>query len=405
MSRRRKKTREKRSAGASAAAIAVTLAAAGLMTLVARNAATEAGRLLPPGHHVRMRLALATATRPDLKLAGTALAAAREAAAAEPLAYESFFIAGRAAEQAGRYDQATRLMEESRRRRPSYSPTRLLLMGYYARAARYEEALAEADAAMRLSSQARIAIVPVLADMIRYRAARPGLAKALADNPVWREAFIAAAKQKARPEDVAALLAELRARKPAQGVGLESALLVETLVRSGRFAEGREEWLKLVPPGERARAGLLFDGDFAGGSAPPPLNWSFGTGEGGRAEIARAGGGEPAHLSTSYFGGQATILAEQTLVLPPGRYVLSLAAKADRAQLSGEISWRLRCLPSGNEIGGLRLQQFKQSYVRHQFAFVVPAGCPAQRLTLAGAPGDLAQPVNADFAQLKMIRQ
>jgi tetratricopeptide (TPR) repeat protein len=375
------------------------------MAVVARNAAIEAGRLLPPSHVVGMRLALATATRPDLALPDSALAAAREAAAAEPLAYEPFFIAGRAAEQAGRYEQAIRLMEESRRRRPSYSPTRLLLMGHYARSARYAEALSEADAAMRLSSQARIAIVPVLADMMRYPAAHPGLADALADNPVWREAFVAAAKEKARPEDVAALLGELRRRKPAHGVGLESALLVQTLVRSGRFAEGRAEWLKLVPSAERARAGLIFDGDFAGGSAPPPFNWSFGTGEGGRAEIARAGGGEPAHLSVSYFGGQPVTLAEQTLVLTPARYLVSIAVRGDREQLSGELSWRIRCLPSGTELGGLRLQQFKSAWVRHQFAFAVPAGCAAQRLTLAGAPGDLAQPVNAGFAQLKLVRQ
>jgi hypothetical protein len=375
------------------------------MALVARNAAVDAGRLLPPSHVVGMRLALATATRPDLRLPDGALNAARAAAAAQPLAYEPFFIAGRAAEQAGRYDEAVRLMEEARRRRPSYSPTRLLLMGYYARSARYAEALSEADAAMRLSSQARIAIVPILADMLRYPGARPGLADALAENPVWREAFVAAAKEKARPEDVAALLGELGRRKPAHGVGLESALLVHTLVRSGRFGEGRAEWLKLVPGDERPKAGLIFDGNFAGASAPPPFNWSFGSGEGGRAEIARAAGGEPAHLSASYFGGQPATLAEQTLVLTPGRYVLSVAVRGDREQLSGEIAWRIRCLPGGPELGALRLQQFKSTYVRHQFGFAVPAGCAAQRLTLAGSPGDLAQPVNAGFAQLKLVRQ
>ncbi|HEX2762680.1 MAG TPA: tetratricopeptide repeat protein [Allosphingosinicella sp.] len=405
MARRRTKKRETRSAAATAAAIAVTVGAAALMALVARNAAIDAGRLPAPAEKLNMRLALAAAARPVPALPDGPLAAARGGAAAEPLAWEPFFVAGRAAEQAGRYQDAMRLMEEARRRRPSYSPARLLLMGYYARFARYDEALAEADAAMRLSSQARIAIVPVLADMIRYPGARPGLAAALAEDPVWREAFVAAARDKARPEDVAALLAELRRRRPAHGAGLEAALLVQTLVRSGRFAEGRAEWLKLVPPAERARAGLVFDGDFVGARAPAPFNWSFASGEGGRAEIARAGGGEPAHLSVSYFGAQAAMLAEQTLVLTPGRYLLSVGVKGDRQQLSGEISWRVRCLPAGPELGALRLQQFRPAYVGERLAFAVPAGCSAQKLVLAGAPGDLAQPVNVDFAQMRLVRQ
>jgi hypothetical protein len=401
---RHRSRRVRRSGSATAAAAAVTLLAAAALFLVARNAGEAMERLLPPAEVVALKLATAEAKRPDVKLSAQSLEAARRAIVAEPLAYEPFFVAARAAEQAGRFEEATRLMEEVRRRRPSFSPARLHLMGYYGRSGRHRDALLEADVAMRLSPEAQKHIVPLLADMLPYREAREGLARSLAANPAWRADFVDTAKKKARPEDAAALLQEVRRLRPPHGTALEAGLLVETLVRVGRYAEARRAWTGLLSAADRGRLGLVFDGEFAGSAAPGPFNWSFPSTPVGRAEIARAAGREPAQLSLSHFGGAPADLAEQVLVLTPGRYVLTLDAKADRPEISGEVFWRVGCLGSATELGILRLQKFGANFARHQLAFTVPAGCAAQKLAVGASPGDLAQPVNVSFARLKVTR-
>jgi hypothetical protein len=297
-----------------------------------------------------------------------------------------------------------RLMEEARRRRPSFAVARLMLMGYYARVGRYADAITEADVTMRLSSEAEKAILPVLVDMLPYREARPGLARILAGEPKWRPQFLEIAEDKVSPEAAAAFLAELRRLKPAERTLPEASLLVASLVRAGRYAEAYRTWLGLVPPGARNEGVPVFDGDFHGLPAPAPFNWTFAGDEKGRAEPAAGGGGEAPHLAASYFGGSETILAEQVLVLPPGPYRLSVRAKADRKELSGQMFWRLTCLPAKNEIGRLPLPRFADRYSAYRTGFTVPAECAAQSLALVAQPGDLTQPINVDLAQLRVER-
>jgi hypothetical protein len=124
----------------------------------------------------------------------------------------------------------------------------------------------------------------------------------------------------------------------------------------------------------------------------------------GRAAAARPAAGERPYLEASYFGGASATLAEQALVLGPGRYRLSVHSKGDRREVSGEVSWRIACLPAKNEIARLRFAGFAEQYRPSTVDFTVPAGCRAQTLTLGGEPGDLAQPVNAQFTQLKVER-
>ena len=394
----------RRSTRAAAAAMLVTAIGAGAIFLSVRHAGVAMGRLLPPRTEIDMRLALVKAQLPNQKLGPAELAAARRAAIAEPLAYEPFFIAARAAEQSGRLSEAITLMEEARRRRPSYAAARVALMGYYAMAGRYVDSVAEADVAMRLSGEAQRAILPILAGMLPYREARPGIARILAGEPSWRGAFLDVARAKADPDDAAGLLAELRRLKPAAATAPEASLLVSALVRTGRYPQARRVWLTLVPPADRGRGGLVFDGDFRGVPAPPPFNWTFAASAAGRAEPGRRSAGEPPRLEASYFGGSPAVLAEQTLVLSPGRYRLSIQAKADREQVSADLSWQLTCLPARGGLARLPLSRFSQGYGGHALEFAVPAGCTAQSLSLLAEPGDLSQPINMQFRQLSVER-
>ena len=383
-----------------------TLAVLALLVPVVKTAGVAAGLLPPPGNELAVQLAAAQALLPNARVSEEALRAARKRAREEPLSHRPFFIAARAAEQKGRFDDAMRLMEEARRRRPTYTPARLSLMGYYARAGRHFDAISEADVAIRLSPQAAQAIVPILADMLRHPEARDEIARVLHRNPGWRASFLEVAEPRVKPEDAAGLLEAVRKLRPPHGTALEEQLLVDTLVRAGRYRQARAAWRQLVPDPERSQLSLIFDADFGGSSAPPPFNWTFAEGEAGRAQLSPAGGGEPAHLAVSYFGGAPTALAEQTIVLGRGRYTLSLSAKADRDAPPGEIAWRIACVSSNVEVGVLRLERFNTNgYSRYKADFDVPAGCDAQKLTLTATPGDLAQPINVSMARLRLDRR
>jgi tetratricopeptide (TPR) repeat protein len=388
------------SSAATAGAAALTLAAAGILFLVVRTTAVGMERLPAPGHGLELRLALQAAVQPNAKIGPELLGIARQAALASPLAWEPFYIAARAAEQKGDYAGAIRLMEEARRRRPSYTATRVSLMGYYARVGRYREAIGEADVAMRLNGEAEKAILPILADLLAFPEGRAAVAAVLAQEPVWRARFLEAAKLKAQPQHAADLYTRLRALKGAAGARGEAGLLVAALMRTGRYADAHRAWLELLPAEERQRAGLLYDGDFRGAAAP--FNWTFHANGSGRAEPGRQG--EAPQLHAAYFGSSKTVLAEQALVLAPGRYRMSVRARADRTQPSGSIYWAVTCLPGNNEIGRLAFPRFASSFANHQAAFDVPAGCGAQTLSLVAEPGDLSQPITADFAQLRIER-
>ena len=399
-------SRGRASAGGLVLSALVTLVALAVLVPVVKTAGAGAGLLPPPRNELGVRLAAARAMLPNARVDEEALRVARERAQEAPLSHYPFFVAARAAEQKGRFAEATRLMEEARRRRPTYTLARLSLMGYYARAGRHFDAISEADVAVRLSPEATQAILPVLADMLHHPEARDEIARVLHRNPGWRASFLEVAEPRIRPQDAAGLLDALRKLRPPHGTAHEEQLLVDTLARAGRHAEARAAWLRLVPPGERTQSSLVFDGDFRGASAPPPFNWTFTDAEAGRAQPSTGGAGESAHLAVSYFGAAATTLAEQTVVLGPGRYTLSLSAKADRETPSGALAWRIACIPSNAEIGVLRLERFNTSgYGRYKADFEVPAGCRAQKLTLAATPGDLSQPINVNIAQLRLDRR
>jgi hypothetical protein len=393
---------ERRNGRALIGAVLATAAALLLLFLVGRSAGVAMGKLPAPGEALQMRLLSALSTNPNYKIGPDAMRTVRTAAVAAPLSYEPYFTAARAAEQAGRIPQAIRLMEEARARRPSHAATRVSLMGLYAMTARYQGAISEADVAMRLNSEAQKAILPILAQMLPYPAARDAIGDILARDPSWRQAFIDTAKDKVSPADAAGLLARVRKLRGADWSEPEGSLLVTALMRANRFGEAHSAWLSLIPPGARKGAGLLFDGDFTGARAPAPFNWTYTSTESGRAEASPARGGEPAHLAASYFGGAPIRMAEQSLVLPAGRYRLTVRARADRTQPSGEVFWTIACLPAKTEIGRLAFPRFTGQYAPYAIDFAVPAGCAAQTIALASEPGDLSQPVSMDFIQLRI---
>ncbi|HEX8365519.1 MAG TPA: hypothetical protein VF603_09580 [Allosphingosinicella sp.] len=389
--------------------VAALIAAPVLAYFIVRTAATGtvpalAASLPPADVSPLLRPMALSVADPRRRVPPAALAAAHAGARTTPLAFEPFFIAARAEEQAGRLPRAIALLEEARRRKPNQLLIHIQLLAYYQAARRERELLAELDFVLRKSNPAKQFVYPELARMAARPRDRRTLAALLASNPTWRRDFLAAAaRQPIAPADVAALIDEMRRQRPGIDVGPERNLYVQTLARAGEFRRARALWLDALPASDRARHALLFDGRFRETRSEPPFGWTYAGTDSGRAERSHAAG-QP-YLDISYFGGSDVVLAEQVLTLEPGRYRLRTRAKSDGSQItSGAVLWNVTCAAGDASLVRLPLAGLRESYRDIEAAFQVPASCPAQRLRLIGAAGDVAATIQMQVAGVEVVR-
>lgn len=393
-------------------ALLVTLAAPLVAYAAVRNAALDAvgsagdpTATLPPRSVMPpLRAVMRASRRPEAPLPKDALAVALQAAAAVPLAYEPFYIAARVEEKAGRYRRATILMEEARRRRPNATSIRVALLGYYSLAYAYQKAINEADQAMRINARSTALILPAFAKLVAADVkARQAIAVALAKNPPWGPEFLnVAATAKMRPEDAKALVADVRRLRPGATPGAAEAFLVRSLVEAGRFREAHTLWRSYG--GATATGGLVVDANFRGSPGMQPFAWTFRSGTDGTAEAGKpAAGGRP-FLEVDYFGDAETVLAEQTLSLPPGTYRLSTLLSGNSSASDVRLAWRLSCLPSKKAAGELQLQPLTEAPARREATIGVPGGgCEGQQLALMGQPGDIPRTLSAQISEVSLV--
>jgi tetratricopeptide (TPR) repeat protein len=340
---------------------------------------------------------------PTLKVSKTTLRQAEDGLAGLPLAFEPFYIAARAAEQAGDRNRAIALMEEARHRRPSYPALRMQLMVYYTQAGRFREAMSEVDFVLRRNDELRPALIPEMTKLMADPRGREALALILAGNPPWSPDFYsAAAARKVTAAEARDLYRRVKALKPGDDLTAERQLILEAQAGSGDYAAARNTWLASLPSGQRSGNERLFDGDFRGIRAPGPFSWQFNDQDVGRAEPSKDG--QRTYLDVAYFGGRALTLAEQVLALAPGRYTLRAVARSGNGISSGRLYWRLSCLPAKNQIALLDLTPAVAANRRFSTAFTVPAsGCPGQSLTFQAEPGDIASGVGLEVSDMEII--
>jgi len=395
------------------AALVASLLAPFAIYWICRNAALAmsapvalaASAILPPTDHSEtLKLLVKASANPKFKLSGDMVEQAKAGLVAAPLAFEPFYIAGKAEEQAGRLDRALRLMEEAKRRRPTHTGTRAQLLVLYGRKSNYPAFLSEIDYVLRRSSAAQEHLLPEMTKLIADPAGREALAQMLAAEPSWREHFFAAASvRNVNSGHASALLELIRARKPRGDMGPENRFYVQSLMSEGRYGRAKEVWARLLPGGKVDRS-LVFDGEFRGAAAPPPFNWVLQDADVGRASIASPRDQSPG-LEVEYFGGKNIVLAEQILTLAPGRYRFAVLAQSDGEAMSGNLFWRVSCLPQDGEVMRVPLTKLQPRPVRYQGSFVVPGGaCSGQKLQLVAEAGDVASSLSVRLSELTVRR-
>lgn len=300
-----------------------------------------------------------------------------------PLAPEPFLIKGALAQVEQQQEAAEQLFTAARARDPRSVAARYFLADRYLRSDRTGEALAEIAALSRLFPQGMAGFGPALAKFAQTAGAVPQLRRLFQSSPQLEPVVLGALADEANN---ARLILALWGRRqaPADPATAEwQAKLVNKLVEQGQFGSAYAIW-RLVA-GMPDSKGTLFNPGFAKSTAPPPFNWKLAT-AGGVVEPTRGN-----RLQVIYFGRNDAILAEQLLLLAPGRYQLSMDISAPPGE-GGAMAWSLTCVAGKNAIFRLPIERKGRLAV----GFTVPPGCTAQRLQLTGTPGDFPQ--SQDFS-------
>lgn len=221
---------------------------------------------------------------------------------------------------------------------------------------------------------------------------RAAFADRLAQKPTWRAAFFADVRQYLPATSAAgmeALFSEMRAKGDSISP-IEWLSYISRLADLGQVRRARSIWGQVFHiPASRLTA-APYDGNFALTAARTPdtpigpFEWAIDPDLVGAVTFGADGASIPADL----VGGK--IIASQTLVLAPGKHILS--AKIGGSPAAAAAGWIISCLPSKMELQR-QLPPGGDDELSN-VAFVVPEdGCDAQRLALISRDRPGAQSV------------
>ena len=308
-----------------------------------------------------------------------------------PLAPEPYLVKGAIARVQGRDDVAEKLFAQALARDPRSEAVRYLLADLYLNTGRPSQALSEMGVFARLKPSASAQIAPAIAAFAKTPGATQHVRQFFKTYPELQPLVLLELARDASSSDLVLALAGPADSYPKDVAPLWLETLVGQLVAQGKFAKAYDTWKSFA--GIRGSGRGLFNPTFEKLATPPPFNWRF-TSSGGVAEPS--GGG----LRVTYYGSEDTILVEQVLLLPPGRYELTMEVSR---QLESEsaVGWSLVCLPQGNIALTLPLDKAAGTV---EGTFSVEAGCAAQRLQLIGSASEFPKVIDFSIDRLKLIR-
>jgi hypothetical protein len=168
--------------------------------------------------------------------------------------------------------------------------------------------------------------------------------------------------------------------------------LLNNLVAAHQYAKAHQIWASASHP-QNAAGSLVYDPRFNEPHAPGPFNWILLSSTVGLSERLPGGG-----LHVIFYGREDGLLARQLLVLPPGRYRVTMAASGNWGT-AHPLSWAVRCDGQQAPLGALPLDVA----ATRPWTFTVPANCPAQWLELSGVSSDVAQQSEATIKEVRVV--
>jgi hypothetical protein len=328
-----------------------------------------------------------------------ATAEAKQAVRQSPLSAVGLRVLAQTFQLNGDEERASRLMRLAGERNLRDTSTQLWLFHESLAAKRYDDAFSRADLLLRRHAELEPSLFPQMVGALDQPAARTALLGRLRHGPNWRGDFLTSQTQTdSQAELLHWLLNSLRA-SPHPPTPAEAGAIAHGFVSRENWRGARDVW-KLL---DQKDAALLYDGDFEQPPREPPFGWQFVDSDGsvGSVETLPAGGHG---LFAEFPLGRATQLAQQLLVLDPGRYRFTGRIKIEKPPAGGIFRWTITCAGARAPLLSSDFGQ-QMDWRRFQVDFEAPpSDCPVQWLQLSATGGEGYSPASAMFDDLKIER-
>lgn len=315
-----------------------------------------------------------------------------------PLDGDAFGDLALASQSAGNTAQSLELHGIAARRDPRDLRVRAWLADVHMRSGDYARALEQIDVILRLSPEARETLPPI---MVRW-AADPDFASALIailrTKPAWRRNVEDASRADVQQSGARAIFVGLSASGDIEGK--EAARWIDSLMTAGDWGLAYSHWASGLRLESGEALAMLYNGDFE----QPPTQLGFDWRTQGRSgtytqfEPTEGASGNAAHL---VFHGRPVTYAnlEQALVLPPGRYRLSMNAKGMALRADQGLRWTVTCHGHSSPLASGDRLQGSFEWREKVLAFEIPAQqCPGQWLRIDNpAPQGSARIVSGEL--------
>lgn len=283
------------------------------------------------------------------------------------------------------------------------APTDLWLFEQAMGDRRFPEAFLHADALLRREPKVRERLFPTLLMALDDPAAMGPLVERLRLGPGWRQPFFATSFSSPGLQRAAAVLWAIKDSGGAITKAEVEAYL-SALVAARRFEEAFLARILFLPSGELPAAAGIFDGGFTGAETFAPFGWRLESGSGGSVAI-EASGPKDSMLRVDLFDPTPQTLAHQLLVLPPGRYQLTLRGRSSSNEAAGALEWSVSCADTHQVLATLPVAIRGDAWQTLRTSFTVaPPGCSGQTLRLSSGVYGASGRTSLWFDDLAVIR-
>ena len=309
--------------------------------------------------------------------------------AAAPLDPTALTYLGLAADKKGDSTRARALMTFAVRSDGRALRARLWLMDQDLRRRDYRSAIEHFDRLVKIGPPGTTGLINAMAAVVRDPASHAPLARKLATNPQWRVPFLYALNQQGVSPNVIYRLTPQDSAKTQ--VLLEQSALLQSLLKNHEYERAYLAWINFLPESALKQLGPVYDPQFEKLPGPLPFNWRLTDSADGSSEFS-----EPKGLTISYLGSGPATLTEQTLLLSPGRYRLTVVASG--SDDNNQLAWTVTCPSASDPLRKLSITGLKDARQRYSAQFEVPAAnCGAQQLALVGSPAEFPRTASALF--------
>ena len=318
----------------------------------------------------------------------------RHALATDPLDHRAMLALSIAAERRGDLRLARALANQALAYNPRARPVRNWLLDDSLRRGDVRSSVAHIDRLLVLApNNMRSQLLPALALLAQESAALAPIKTMLAARPIWMPDFVSAlAAQQVEPSLIRGLI------EPIATAGPESQdLYFKRLIDVGRPQEARLAWSSIRSGGPQVST-YVYDESFRIKDGRGPFAWTYPKQGNGSHEQVPGGG-----LRVYYLPNAPTLLAEQTLALPRGRYTLQLSGHIASGDPQAALSWHLSC-KRGPVLATVNLPRTPSPTTVEANVAVANEDCSSQLLSLQGTPGGSAQTVTAETKRVAVER-